>query len=145
MSRALQTVSALVRCRRGVAAVEAAFVLPIVLLFCLGIVEFGRLYWIRNSLQFSVAETGRYAIAHEDTTASALTTLASKNFGDVSNGALNVSVCGDSQGGDNYVTIKATYNFSFLTGLIPIKPLTLEGKSRVPLFSRDTQLTPACS
>ena len=126
-------------------AVEAAFVLPVFLVFCLGTVEFGRLYWIRNSLQYSAEQTGRYAIAHEDSSASDLESVMAGDFGSVANGALNVNVCGDTQGSDNYVTITATYQFDFLTGLVPLRPLTLEGKSRVPLFARKTPLTPTCS
>ena len=141
----LSPIFSFIRCRAGAIAIEAAFILPIFFAFCLGVAEFGRLYWVRDSLQYSVDQVGRYALAHEDVTASTLQTLAVQNFGSVSTGPLNVSVCGDTHDGDNYVTILATYQFKFLTGLVPLTPITLQGKSRVPLLSRDTQVSPACS
>ena len=118
---------------------------PVFLLFCIGVVEFGRLYWLRNSLQYSVEQASRYAIAHEDSSASDLQSVAADDFGGVANGALNVAVCGDTVGGNHFVTIKATYRFAFLTGLVPLDPMTLEGTSRVPLFARKTSVTPACT
>jgi Flp pilus assembly protein TadG len=143
--RVLSEFSRLCQSPRGALAIEAAFVLPVFLAFCLGTVEFGRLYWIRNSLQYSAEQAGRYALAHEDSSASDLQSVMTGDFGSVAHGTLNVNVCGDTQDGNNYVTIKATYQFDFLTGLVPIKPVTLEGKSRVPLFARKTPLTPVCS
>ena len=81
--KVLTGLSRLYCCRSGAMAVEAAFVLPVFLVFCLGTVEFGRLYWIRNSLQYSAEQTGRYAIAHEDSSASDLESVMAGDFGSV--------------------------------------------------------------
>lgn len=132
------------RCQCGAAAVEAAFVLPIFLVLCLGTAEFGRLYWVRSSLQYAADETGRYAMAHSASTASDLQKKASNSFDGVSSGSLSVVVCGDTSSGDNFVTITLTSNFNSLTGLVPISGLTLKGQSRVPLLNRSAPLSPAC-
>ena len=51
-------------CHRGTAAVEAALVLPITLLFLLGIVEYGR-YVMTLQIMTNAARSGtRYALAH---------------------------------------------------------------------------------
>jgi len=63
MTRALHR---LLRCRRGSAAVEAAFVLPLLLLLLLGIIEFGRMAWTRSSLDFAVQEAARCAVVRTD-------------------------------------------------------------------------------
>lgn len=49
----------LARCRRGAAAVEAAFALPLLVLMLTGLVEGGRLAWTRTSLEFAVQEAAR--------------------------------------------------------------------------------------
>lgn len=54
-------VSRLARCRRGNAAVEAAFVLPLLLLMLLGFIELGRLAWTKSALDFAVQEAARCA------------------------------------------------------------------------------------
>jgi Flp pilus assembly protein TadG len=129
----------------GAVIVEAAFIVPIFLLFCMGAAEFGRLYWIRNSLQYSVDQVARYALAHKDATASDLRNRTAVAFGKIAPGGPNVNVCGDNAAGDNFVTITATYQFRFLGGFVSAGGMTLRGRSRVPLIGRETQLTPACS
>ena len=55
-----------VRCRSGAAAVEAAFVLPVLLLLLLGILELGRVFQAQSSLNFAVQETARCASVRPD-------------------------------------------------------------------------------
>jgi len=51
----------LLAARRGATAVEAAFVLPVLLLVLLGTIELGRLAWTRTALEFAVQEAARCA------------------------------------------------------------------------------------
>jgi Flp pilus assembly protein TadG len=55
----LRLVRALVRNRSGSAAIEAAFVLPAMLMFIFGIGEVGRVLWLQNALNYSVVEAAR--------------------------------------------------------------------------------------
>lgn len=52
--------------REGAAAVEAAFVLPLLLLLLLGTIEFGRLAWTRVALDYAVQEAARCASVRPD-------------------------------------------------------------------------------
>lgn len=52
---------ALLKNRRGAAAVETAMVLPALLLILLGSIEIGRFAWMRAGLQFAVQEAARCA------------------------------------------------------------------------------------
>jgi Flp pilus assembly protein TadG len=122
------------RCRCGAAGIEAAFVIPVFASFCLGTMEFGRMFWIRSSLQFAAEEAARYALAHPDVTDKYLQDFTAKRFGDVSYGALKITVTRDTVDDDSFVTVDATYDFEFVTSFIPADPMTLEGKSRVPLI-----------
>jgi Flp pilus assembly protein TadG len=48
--------------RRGASVVEFAFVAPILLIFVLGIIEFGRAMWVQQTLANATREGGRQAI-----------------------------------------------------------------------------------
>jgi Flp pilus assembly protein TadG len=50
--------------RRGAAVVETAFVIPICLLFLLGIYEYGRFIMVRQLLDNAAREGARYAVVH---------------------------------------------------------------------------------
>jgi Flp pilus assembly protein TadG len=45
--------------RNGAIAVEFAFTFPIVLIFIMGVFEFGRYYWVQASLQHATTEVAR--------------------------------------------------------------------------------------
>lgn len=49
------------RSRDGATAIEMAFLLPVFLMFLLGIVEFGRAMWTQTALQFAVERAARCA------------------------------------------------------------------------------------
>jgi Flp pilus assembly protein TadG len=55
---------------RGSAAVEAAIVLPVLLLLLLGSMELGRLMWTYNTMLSGVEEGARYVLVHARSPAS---------------------------------------------------------------------------
>jgi Flp pilus assembly protein TadG len=48
----------------GATALETALTLFVLVIFIVGIFEFGFGYWVLNSMQLAVSESGRYAMAH---------------------------------------------------------------------------------
>src|SRR5437899_784452 len=48
--------------RRGTAAVEFALVAPLFLLLVFGILDFGRLFYVQETLQHALREAGRFAV-----------------------------------------------------------------------------------
>ena len=56
----------------GTAAVEAAFIAPILFLAILGIVEFGIALWQWNTMLLAVEQAGRYAMINYKTVTPAL-------------------------------------------------------------------------
>jgi len=51
----------------GAAAIEAAFVLPLLFLFVLGIVQFGNALWQWNTMLLAVEQAGRYVMVNNST------------------------------------------------------------------------------
>jgi Flp pilus assembly protein TadG len=123
----------LLRQADGAEAIEFAIVANALLLFLLGVVEFGRLYWTQSELQYAAEATARYATIYTVNNPSATTAQiktaaqtqaptylyslsvpasATFNVTPYSPGPPPAPFCG------NEVTI--TYPFSFIvTGLFP--------------------------
>ena len=104
----------LLRDRRGNAAVESAFVLPLLLLLLLGLVEVGRLGWARASLDFTVQEAARCAAVRTDICG---TPEATRQYAAGRLAALNVpaSAFTVTPGLACGVRVRASYVYRFLT------------------------------
>lgn len=104
----------LLRDRRGNAAVEAAFVLPLLLLLLLGVVEVGRLAWARASLDFTVQEAARCAAVRTDLCG---TPEATRQYAANRLAALDVPAAAFTvtPGQPCGVRVRASYAYQFLT------------------------------
>lgn len=100
---------------RGAAALEAAFVLPPLLLMLLGIIEFGRMAWTRSSLDFAVQEAARCAVVRADICA---TPLATQQFAAARAAAVRVpaSAFTVTTGEACGVRVRASHTYRFLAG-----------------------------
>jgi len=136
----------------GSAAVEAAFILPVLLLFMIGSVEFGRAFWTYHTMLLAVEEAGRYAMiygASPSLLSSASCpgvsgTITSSSLPDCAVAKANaylaaygttgvaVSPKEDASTPKN-LTITATYTFNFITPiLLPFGPIDLSSQVKVP-------------
>jgi Flp pilus assembly protein TadG len=133
----------------GSAAIEASLVLPVLLLFIIGSVEFGRALWMYHTMLLAVEEGGRYAMVYGESP-SLLSSASCPNVTTVTlqncavarantyltayYGGTGVSVTSseDSSTPAN-MTISATYSFNFITPvLLPFGPITLTSTVTVP-------------
>ena len=119
----------------GTAAIEFAFAIPIFVFIWMGVAEFGRVMWIRNTLQTATEEAARYAMTHTSVTNSTLITMATSSFEATGNTSAVFTVARDVASGVNFVTINGTYTFATLFSILNLDGVHLEGKSRVPLIS----------
>lgn len=123
------------RNNEGVEAIEMAFVLPIFLLFVLGIIEFGRAYWIMDSMQFSIDEAGRYAMLNSTATDVQIISTAKANLYGLDPTSFTVTSTSQTVSGINYKQIIATYNFTFaVPNLLPFGNIALTRQTQVPLL-----------
>jgi Flp pilus assembly protein TadG len=123
------------RATDGAAAVEFAIIVPVFILFCVGIFEAGRMMWIRNSIQTATEEAARFAMAHTTSTDEELVALAADYFDSVSMDAPTFTVVRDTTGGVDFVTVSGTYTFEFNFTFFDFGNIELDGKARVPLIS----------
>ncbi|MFC1673151.1 TadE/TadG family type IV pilus assembly protein [Pseudomonadota bacterium] len=119
------------RDNRGGVAVEFALTVPFFLIFVMGLIDFGRLYWIKSSMQFAVEETARYAMVNPSLAPSTLVTYAEGRNTSVS--GITFSVTSSTSAGISYRTVTASYNFSFLIPMLPLGDIALDARSSTPV------------
>jgi len=123
------------RASDGAAAIEFAIIVPVFVMFCMGIIEGGRMLWIRNSIQTATEEAGRYAMAHTTATDTQLITHAADYFDSVGMDNPTFTVVRDTAGSMNFVTITGVYTFQYMFSVFDFGNVELDGKARVPLVS----------
>jgi Flp pilus assembly protein TadG len=116
----------------GAAAIEAAFVLPVLILVLLGIIEFGMAVWQWNKMLLAVEQAGRYVMVNNTTcdTTCAKNQVLSVLSEDSDCTPICVSAVPSTTGSQAAMTLTATYKFSLLT---LFKPFTITSATTVPL------------
>jgi TadE-like protein len=135
----------------GSAAVEAAFILPLLLLVLIGSVEFGRAFWTYHRMLLAVEEAGRYAMVYGASPSlltsascpgvSGTVTLpncavarANAYLAAYGTTGITVSPSEDTSSPKN-LTITATHAFNFIVpNLLPFGPINLSTQVKVPEF-----------
>jgi Flp pilus assembly protein TadG len=135
VKRSLSLFRRLIRSADGATAVEFALVVPVFLSFCLGTFEFGRMLWVRNSLQTATEEASRYAMTHTTATDAQLIDQASNYFNSLGTGAATFTIVRDTTNSVGFVTVNGAYGFRFLFPFLDYGTVQLAGKSRAPLIS----------
>lgn len=120
--------------RSGGAALEFAMVAPVFIALLLGGVEFGRMYYVRQSLEYATEQAARYYSLNPSTPTSDVTSkLNSYLTGGISS-SVTVSYTDTTNCNANaYVTctaITTTYPFSFSDSYLGLSARTLTATSR---------------
>ncbi|NIR45887.1 MAG: hypothetical protein GWM93_17070 [Gemmatimonadetes bacterium] len=126
----------LLKDRRGTAFVEFGLIAPILFLVVLGIIDFGRLLWLSNTVEHAAVEGARYAAVHgagKPTVASAdqIIDYVRARADGIRPSDLTIAVTWDPDNTDgSTVTIQASYDFDFfMVGFLPLDPMQLNGSS----------------
>lgn len=131
----------LARDRSGTTMIEFAFALPILLLMVLGCIEFGRYYWIRNTLELAVEDAARFATLNKNATDTEIQTRVRSVLGNMIKtqtlNAADVTVSVALTAGNNvtFKTITASLStnggqLKFMTGILPVDLLPLQARTR---------------
>lgn len=116
-------------CRQATALLEFAFLLPVFLAMMVGIMEFGRAMWIRQTLQYAVESASRTALADSSLSTSSISGTVTSDLIGLQGVVPVVTVTSSA----TQITVFASYNFTFLVpGLLPFGPLTLTAQSNLP-------------
>jgi Flp pilus assembly protein TadG len=120
--RVAQQLSRLAGDQHGVSILEFALVAPLLLTMTLGAVDVGRMFYVRQGLEYATEEAARYYMLNPNAATSAVTTeLRNKMPGGMGPG-VNVAYADtancNSTSSVTCTTITATYSFSFLVGYL---------------------------
>ncbi len=118
---------------KGSIAVEFALIMPILLVFMLGIIEFGRVMWIKSSLQYSVGKTARYVITNSDATDAEITAYAEGYVYGISSDGITFTSSTEEEDGVVFLTITAAYTFEPFVDFLSFGDMDIEGKTRLPI------------
>lgn len=134
----LRWLTAFARERHGAAHVEFGFVAPVMILFMLGIMEFGYFMWNRHSLEFAVEETGRLVMTKQDVTTTSVTDDFKSRLLGIDGNSVSATVTKETVGVTTYVVLTANYTYNFVfAGYLGLGPLMITSKTRVPLRQSD--------
>jgi len=117
---------------RGSVAVEFALVAPIFLMFVIGLVDYGRLFWAKSTIQYAVEQTARYAMVNPNATTAALVIYAGAQSNSILSGVTYTATSSVSAG-VNYRTIQAQYTFVYQIPIIPLGDIVLAAQSSTPV------------
>ncbi len=127
---------------RGATAVEFALLTPVFLVFVLGIMDFGRLFWIKNLMQFATGESARYVMVNPTVSKAALEAYAQGQVSTLFSGITFVAdVPGTTKeetpaGSGNFVyyrTLTATYTFKYFTPFVVLSDIPLNVTITTPV------------
>lgn len=126
-------ISRLIDCRAGVAAVEAAMIMPFLIIFLFGSIEFSRSLYIQSELERAVNLTTRYVMLNpEQTEAQFKTELTSKlDTVDSGNIVAITATRGTNADGNNTVQLTVTYSFQFLIPFMTQDPIQLSATQTI--------------
>ena len=118
----------------GGAIVEFAILGPLLLTMVLGTIDVGRMFYVRQSLEYATEQAGRYYSLNPASASSAVTTYLKSQMAGGMGPSVSVSYVDTAPcNGNTAVTctmISATYTFSFIAGYLGLGTKTLQAKSQ---------------
>ncbi len=119
---------------RGGAILEFALLAPVLFTLLLGIVEMGRMFYLRQALEYATEEAARYYMLNPTAASTAVTTfLQGKMAGGLGSGVSVAYVDTPSCNGNPVVTctlITATYGFTPVAQYLPLITQNLTAKAQ---------------
>ena len=115
--------------RAGATAIEFAILAPLLLTVLIGVIEFGRVLWAQNALEYAVAEAARCMSVDPSLCG---TRRETQDFAATSSGMTfphSIFLVGAAPCGNK---VLASYPFTFVTGLFPYS-ITLTAQSCFPV------------
>lgn len=117
---------------RGSTSIEFAIASIAVLMCIVGALEFGRYFYIKNTLDYVVSEAGRYAITNPSASDSSISAqVTTKSPTGVTP---TVTITSTVSGIVTYKTITATGTVALASNLLPFVSLGVTSRTRVPVM-----------
>ena len=134
MMRARRFLKRLASDRRGAAALEFAFVGPLLFTLVLGTIEVGRMFYVRQGLEYATEQAARYYALNPNTASTAVTTYLQGQMpggmgAGVTVGYTDTPACNSSLG-VTCTMVAASYTFNFIAGFLGLGSKTLQARAQ---------------
>lgn len=116
----------------GSAAVEFALVAPVLIAIMMGLIDFGRLFWTKNTMQFAVDETARFAMVNPASSPATLTAYATNRISGSLTG-VTFTATPTTISGVDYQTINAQFTYNHMIPFVPLGTTILTARSSSPV------------
>ena len=134
LNRAGAALSRLLGHRGGGAAIEFAILSPVLFTIVLGALDVGRMFYVRQSLEYATEQASRYYTLNPTSASSAVTSYLQGQMAGGMGGSVGVNYVDTTSCNSNAAvtctTITATYPFSFIAGYLGLGSRTLTAKSQ---------------
>ncbi len=136
MSRMACNLRKLLKDHKGTAFIEFALIAPIFFLVTFGIIDFGRMMWLNNTVEHAATEGARYAAVRGSNKPSPATETQVVSF--VQNRADGMALTTSeiavtwtpNNNAGSTVTVQVTYNYEYIiAGFLGFDPVDLQGTS----------------
>jgi Flp pilus assembly protein TadG len=120
--------------RRGVSAIEFAILAPVLFTLVLGALDFGRLFYVRQGMEYATEQAARYymlnpAAAQSDVTRVLTSAMVGGMGAQLAVTYADTTNC-NSKSTLTCTTITATYPFHFIVGMLGLPDQTLTAKAQ---------------
>jgi len=125
--------------RRGGAILEFAFVAPLLMTLLVGGLDIGRMFYVRQGLEYATEEAARYYMLNPTTAESNVTALLRARMPGGMGPSVNVTYADTANCNSNSTvtctTITARYVFSFVVGSLGFGTQTLRATAKAVRYS----------
>jgi Flp pilus assembly protein TadG len=122
----------LLACTAGASAVEFALLAPVLFFILIGVFELGRALWTLHSINHAVQETARFAMLNKDVGEEDLQAYALERLPGLDPSRATLTLIEEVEDDGSFLVLRGEYAFQPGAGMIPIGPMTLTGRTRVP-------------
>jgi len=125
--------------RRGAAILEFAVVLPLLMILLVGGLDVGRMFYVRQGLEYATEEAARYYMLNPTTAESNVTALLKSRMPGGMGPSVTVTYADTASCNSNSTvtctTITARYVFAFAVGYLGIGAQTLRATAKAVRYS----------
>ena len=108
--------------QRGVSIVEFAIIAPLLLTMTVGVIDFARMFYVRQGLEYATEEAARYFMLNPSAATGTVTTELRGKMPGTMGPSVNVAYADtpncNAKSTVTCTTITATYSFSFVVGYL---------------------------
>ena len=120
------------RCTRGAAAVEFAIVSGVLVMLLIGIIDLGRVLYVKNQISFLADRAARRVLIQPNVTGADLSAALRAQFSAGNPDALTITVTDETAGSNEYKVVTVDFPITLFIPFLDSNSLSLSVTRRIP-------------